>query len=94
MEIIFSTNQKKPIGEGTSLLQIYPADGTGEIVANEPETPAKVTPTIWKFINNDQILEIDEGSKIMKARILSLTSKEVSGYDELVTPHVIMILKK
>ena len=91
---ILQESEKEVIGEGTSLVQTYNANGTGQIVAKGPETPAKITPTTWKFISNDQILEVDEGSKITKARILNLTSNEVSGYDESINPHVIMVFKK
>lgn len=91
---ILQESEKEPITEGVSLLQTYNADGTGKIVTKGPGTPANTTSTTWRFINNDQILEVDEGSKITKARILTLTSNEVSGYDESITPHVIMIFKK
>lgn len=91
---ILQESEKETIGEGVSMMQTYNADGTGKIVTKGPGDPAKTTPTTWKFINNDQILEVDEGSKITKAKILSLTLNEVSGYDESITPHVIMIFKK
>lgn len=91
---ILQESEKDPITEGVSLVQTYNADGTGEIVTKGPGSPAKITPTTWKFINNDKILEVDEGSKITKAKILTLTSNEVSGYDESITPHLIIIFKK
>ena len=91
---ILQESEKEPIGEGVSLVQTYNADGTGKIVTKGPGDPAKTTPTTWKFINNDQILEVDEGSTITKARILTLTSNEVSGYDEAITPHLIMVFRK
>lgn len=91
---ILQESEKQPSGQGVSLVQTYNANGTGKIVTKDPGEPANTTETTWKFINNDQILEVDEGSKITKARILALTANEVSVYDEAITPHVIMVFKK
>lgn len=91
---ILQESEREPIGEGVSLVQTYNANGTGQIVTKGSGEPAKTTQTTWKFVDNDKVLEVDEGSKITRARILTLTSGEVSGYDESVNPHVIIIFRK
>ena len=91
---VLQESEKEPITEGVSLLQTYNADGTGNIVTKGPGEPAKTTSTTWKLVNDNNILEVNEGTKTTSAKILTLTSNELSGYDELVNPHVIIILKK
>lgn len=91
---ILQDSEKDPVPEGTSLIQTYNADGTGKITVKVAGVEAKETMTTWKFINNDQTLQVDEGSKITNARVLSLSANEVSGYDEATDPHYIIIFKK
>lgn len=91
---VLQDSEKIPVSEGTSLVQSYNADGTGKIVVSAAGVESKETQITWKFINNEQTLQVDEGSKITNARILSLTSNQVVGYDEATDPHFIIIFKK
>lgn len=87
-------SEKQPIPTGSSLVETFNSNGSGVVTTTVAGGSPNSVTIKWSIINNGGTLRVINGTDTTDATLITLTSKELSGYDSKVSPHYIFVFNK